>query len=465
MVVLRYVKEPSHILMSMAVFNMEAPNHLKEARRLVRQTSYWVYRPDKGVFGPGKFVGFEDMDFAKYKAALERDYDGDRFFGHDTMLAIQRTLSQSFVEDLSMWPVLVRWAERLLGAGVLEGVDSSKWRFTAVGPRAAREPLGGAADASRPGADEARYWFTTQYPPVAVAGSGAAVWVFPEYQETAREMKQGDYVAVYETALDSKAGAKGQMAVVVLSKVQKMLAHPVLEIDSDGKKWLKIAKLEAIAEEGKCPSRKVVSILKPGVKLKPGGNMGLFLVGFGGKASPISRLQFERFGNYFKDYVSVWTEAEKKAADVFQDSEDEGQGYVSNSKIRSAVESHAMSVAEKYLEKVGYTQIVNCSKNKPYDFTCVWDGETYFVEVKGTQTDGATVIVTAGEVDFMKDVEDKAMLFVLSSVEVATDEHGEPIASGGNRQVLWPWRITVKALSPITYRYSVPPSKEESCQN
>jgi len=40
------------------------------------------------------------------------------------------------------------------------------------------------------------------------------------------------------------------------------------------------------------------------------------------------------------------------------------------------------------------------SKTKPYDLYCIRGAEVLHVEVKGTQTSGEDIILTAGEVEF-----------------------------------------------------------------
>ena len=448
MIELHYVEKPEHVLKSLATFNTEAPAHHKEAKGLMRSTSYWVYCPDKHLFGPGKFVGFQDMNFARYKRALDRDYEGNNFHGHNSMLAIENALSRSFAGNPPLWSALKRWGEGLLDPGVLDHLKNSKWQFVILAGQESRQALRARTER---GAARLRYWFTTQDAPVEHTGSNAAVWVYPKYRDSANEMAEGDRVAIYETA---KKG--GCQAVVLLAKIGHKSTCPEPEKDEDGKEWLKIATVEPIAEDGKCLLRSTVGVLKPTLKTSDRRVLGRHLQHYGGRVSEIRRDQFERFGSHFRDYISPAAEIEKEALDAFEKADEEGQGFTSNSKIRRAVESYAVFKAREYLEAQGFTDIRDCSKKKSYDFTCVRYGEMHYVEVKGTQTNGSTVIVTANEAKHMRSVAHTAILFVVSSVRVAINKDGKPVASGGKECVLFPWRIADRALDPIAYRYSLP---------
>jgi hypothetical protein len=89
---------------------------------------------------------------------------------------------------------------------------------------------------------------------------------------------------------------------------------------------------------------------------------------------------------------------------------------------------------------------------KPYDLRCTKDNEELFVEVKGTQTPGATVLLTKNEVDFARRYRRHMALFILHSARVIK---GECLSvSGGISRVLPPWDIDRGLLVPTECMYT-----------
>lgn len=91
------------------------------------------------------------------------------------------------------------------------------------------------------------------------------------------------------------------------------------------------------------------------------------------------------------------------------------------------------------------------SLTKPYDLLCVRPGRELHVEVKGTTTDGSTVILTRNEVTHANLATCLNALFVVSSIRM---ENGQ--ASGGECAVIDPWAPKQEHLTPINYYYRVP---------
>jgi len=78
-------------------------------------------------------------------------------------------------------------------------------------------------------------------------------------------------------------------------------------------------------------------------------------------------------------------------------------GFQSNPEIRGVVEKYAMAKAEESLRRRGFTDFTDTSKRKCYDYTCGRGGILYYVEVKGTQGSGESVILTKNEVKHWKE--------------------------------------------------------------
>ncbi len=304
-----------------------------------------------------------------------------------------------------------------------------------------------------------KHWFTMQDPHV-LKYDRPGVWVYPRYEDTARKVEPGDRIAIYETSKHRKTGEEGEKAVVALVVVRNITRE--IERDEDGEEWLRVADVDFIAKDGNCPLKMALSILKPEIRSKNKPNLGSYIRSYGGKVIPIDPEHFEKFGDYFADYESETTKAQNNAVDAFESAiEREGQGFTSK-EIRDAIESYAMSEAKRYLEEKGYSQIKDCSKGNPYDFKCMLGGDTYFVEVKGTQTSGDTVLVTANEANHATFNKNRAILFVVSSIEVKRGRNGQPVANGGTRRIISPWEITTGTLEPVVYRYSLPSQNEST---
>jgi hypothetical protein len=97
---------------------------------------------------------------------------------------------------------------------------------------------------------------------------------------------------------------------------------------------------------------------------------------------------------------------------------------------------------------------------KGYDLICSRDDEVKHIEVKGTTTDGAEVILTANEVRHARENPCTA-LFILSNIAVERAEDGTVTATGGKRHLYDPWRLDDGTLKPLGFRYQVPGMRAE----
>jgi hypothetical protein len=132
----------------------------------------------------------------------------------------------------------------------------------------------------------------------------------------------------------------------------------------------------------------------------------------------------------------------------------QGQGFASTAAERRAIEEHAMRRARIYfLER--FTKIEDVSRQKGVlDLRCGSGGRTsVHVEVKGTTTNGASIILTRGELERVR--RGKTALYVLHSIKLAGGR-----ATGGQESVLHPWEIEEKRLTPINYMYRMPTSQD-----
>lgn len=130
-----------------------------------------------------------------------------------------------------------------------------------------------------------------------------------------------------------------------------------------------------------------------------------------------------------------------------------GQGFQLDQEAKVAVEAFAMNMAAKFYSSEWDVEDVH--GNQSYDLICRRGNVVKHVEVKGTTTDGAEVILTPNEVKHAKEHPHTA-LYVLSNITVERGEDGTITASGGNEHSYDPWRLDDGTLTPVGFRYQVP---------
>lgn len=75
-----------------------------------------------------------------------------------------------------------------------------------------------------------------------------------------------------------------------------------------------------------------------------------------------------------------------------------GQGLQMDPEVRKAIENAAQDRLMNYYRKRGWT-VTDTRQNRPYDAVAMKGRETRYLEAKGTQSKGGTVIVTPNEVE------------------------------------------------------------------
>jgi hypothetical protein len=132
-VTVRFVKSAEEIRRSIATFAADARLHEGLAKELLVQTSYWVFDPINGDFGPSKFVAIWRMNFELYETARSGGTEGARFDGHETRERIEKVLSTQYEPSARLTRALASWAESLFpGSSVFAGVNASKWVFISL---------------------------------------------------------------------------------------------------------------------------------------------------------------------------------------------------------------------------------------------------------------------------------------------------------------------------------------------
>lgn len=135
-----------------------------------------------------------------------------------------------------------------------------------------------------------------------------------------------------------------------------------------------------------------------------------------------------------------------------------GQGALSDTELRVALELYGMTKAQDHYKAEGWI-VEDTSKTNPYDLLCTRAGASRRVEVKATTTAGEQVLVTSGEVNSARDASVETDLFIVRNIQVTRDA-GKRVLSGGEVQVISPWRPLDEHLSPTQFRYRVEPASD-----
>lgn len=131
-----------------------------------------------------------------------------------------------------------------------------------------------------------------------------------------------------------------------------------------------------------------------------------------------------------------------------------GQGFNLNKRDRKIIEKYAMRRA---LERYG-AGARDVSSTKSYDIHLRMGSRECFIEVKGTQTNGASVILTKNEANLMKRVLSEGhntILFVVHNV-ILKGRGKKRHALGGKERIIKPFDVQKVELLPLSYKCTLP---------
>jgi hypothetical protein len=122
---------------------------------------------------------------------------------------------------------------------------------------------------------------------------------------------------------------------------------------------------------------------------------------------------------------------------------------------RIVIERYAMAKATAYYQARGWS-VEDVSDRESYDLRCqrVSSAELR-VEVKGTTSDGAAILLTRNEVAHARQYFPNVALFVVAGIQLVDTDTTGLAATGGTELVLHPWKIDDSHLTPISFSYSV----------
>lgn len=147
------------------------------------------------------------------------------------------------------------------------------------------------------------------------------------------------------------------------------------------------------------------------------------------------------------------TEPNAPPSDFGDPTESSAQGYESDPLIRRAVEQHAVKLAIEHYFDGGY-QVKELGK--PFDLLCEKQGEVIHVEVKGSRSQLAAVIVTTNEIKDARLPTWRSDLFIVEGIVIAYDDQKTLQTHGGSSRVLRNWTPIDSDLKPTQFRYALP---------
>jgi len=151
--------------------------------------------------------------------------------------------------------------------------------------------------------------------------------------------------------------------------------------------------------------------------------------------------------------------AESAATAAGKQTRARGAGFRLNAREIRAIERHAVAMAAAHYESRGW-RVKDVGASSPYDLDVRRDEEHLNVEVKGTTSNGDSVVLTDGEVRHHARGRATSVLVIVRNIRLFRTPDG-PQTEGGELHELTSWRIDRAHLRPISYMYAVPPGTYE----
>jgi hypothetical protein len=136
--------------------------------------------------------------------------------------------------------------------------------------------------------------------------------------------------------------------------------------------------------------------------------------------------------------------------EVLSSSSDGSLRRLQDSKLRRAVEQHAVREATRYYLDQGATKVEELGK--PYDLRVIGLGPERHVEVKGSSVVASAIELTTNEVTHAHNHK-PTDLVVVDQVTVRRLANGEYETSGGTLHIWQGWEPDRRYLAPTQYRY------------
>lgn len=121
---------------------------------------------------------------------------------------------------------------------------------------------------------------------------------------------------------------------------------------------------------------------------------------------------------------------------------------------RRCVELHAMKIVRKLYEEEGW-MVIDTSASHPYDLLATRNTEKRFIEVKGTTGEGASIILTYGEIAHAKANPQDCALVVISEIRLEKSIDSIKAFGGKISTHIDNWQPVADRLEATQYRYRI----------
>jgi hypothetical protein len=236
-----------------------------------------------------------------------------------------------------------------------------------------------------------------------------------------------------------------------------VISNPEVGLDTENSHWTD-------ASDGEKPEERVTLryVRPPGLPMWLGADPGGVLASLsvsratGGTVFHVTDEQWEALvaavGGWPEEAAESAT-AQDVVAELGRPSR--GQGFSVDPQVRRAVELHAMDMAIAHYVKEGWTGVKDVSRTQSYDLHCSKPGAPdLHVEVKGTTSDGSTVLLTPNEVEHARASFPNVALFVVAQIRVTPRDAGEVTVQGGVASEYQRWRVDDGTLHAVGYSHS-----------
>ena len=207
----------------------------------------------------------------------------------------------------------------------------------------------------------------------------------------------------------------------------------------------------------------VAELQDPGYEILPDNRTGAPKKALIGRVLPAGHPVHEALlgtpVEYRRNPVSYDLDPDTRAAEDARQSESRdapgagGQGLQMDADVRKAVENAAQDRLMCYYRERGWT-VTDTRQNRPYDAVAVRSGETIYLEAKGTQSKGETVIVTPNEVEHARQNPGLCMMGVWSGIRLLD---GSVDPEEGDFTI-FPFNPEERQLRPRAFDWTLPGS-------
>jgi len=424
---LEFAHSISSIRRNLNAYNNQFQRHPLRALKIVRQTTYWVFDPDSGLFGPSKFLAYRNMDFERYEKALAGKLTGARFNGSLAKNNIESVLRAPFSPKSKTGALLASRIKDMIGEEKLPKFNTNQWKFARLPSRK-------------------QYWAAMANPNVYKITDALKVRTHGDWLIKRAHVRRGDRLFIWKAK-----GSEKDRGIVALAEVD---TDPSRRIVPSDRFWVK-----------KRPKKKELRakiryLVPPGLPLWVSQDRTGLLKGLsvaratGGGIFKVNPQTWHRV----LGLIGGWPDGDEQdtrfdASNRGSTTKGSGQGFNVSQEDKEAIERFAVDLAKDYFREKGYNKIEE--KGKPYDLLCRKGRTVLYVEVKGTQGLGQSVLLTRNEVLFARKNWPSMALYIVSGINVYGPK-GKRRARGGTGRPIAPWAIDEGYLTPRNYEYRVP---------